>query len=467
MFSSMSNTSLAARLTLWYSSLFTASFVVVFLLTYVLVSAMLNSKTLDDLEEDIEEMAGYYAADGIDGIWRQVDQEIASDGADRIFFRLLDARGREVRSTNLTAWNPVIDELGIDTGTPLMELASYRISNEAFDHEIQVGYARIADDLVLQFGHNLEEHEDFLSIIRNVFLVATPLLLLAASLFGWFLARKALKGLDVLTDTAISISRGKFDERVPYSDHGEEINRLAGTFNSMLDKIQALLNGMRDITDNIAHDLRSPLTRIRGEAEATLTSQAAPDAEQFRKVLGNTIEESDRLLNMINTMLDITETEAGLMKRNKSAIDISALVNDACDLYQPLASDSQIDFQYETETGLTLEGNASFLQRLIGNLIDNALKYTQPGGKVSVTLHRIRDTIQIEVADTGIGIPETERDKIFTRFYRADASRSRTGNGLGLCLARAIARAHWGDVQVESNGTRGSVFRVTLSDSPH
>jgi signal transduction histidine kinase len=165
---------------------------------------------------------------------------------------------------------------------------------------------------------------------------------------------------------------------------------------------------------------------------------------------------------MINTMLDITETEAGLMKRNKSAIDISALVHDACDLFQPLANESHIDFDYDTEEGLTMEGNASFLQRLIGNLIDNALKYTQPGGKVSVRLQKVRDNIQIEVRDTGVGIREDEKEKIFTRFYRSDSSRTKTGNGLGLCLAQAIARAHWGEIRVESKTGRGSIFRVIL-----
>lgn len=462
MFSSMSNTSLAFRLTLWYSTIFTTSFLLVFAITYGLVSSVLNGNAEDDLEEDIVELHAYYISEGESGIWRQVEEEIASDGADQIFFRLLDNQGRVLRSSEMSIWNTLGDSLAVTGTTSLLELETSRVSHDEFEYDVQLGYASIDDNLILQMGHSLEENAEFLEIIRTIFLVASPILLLLASVIGWFLARKALGGLEVLTNTAMNISKGKFDERVPYSDHGEEINRLGSTFNTMLDKIQALLNGMRDITDNIAHDLRSPLTRIRGEAETTLTTRDAIDPEQYQKVLANTIEESDRLLNMINTMLDITETEAGLMKRNKSAINLSELIHEACDLYQPLASDNQIEFEYNTEEGLSIEGNASFLQRLIGNLIDNALKYTQPGGKVSVTLKKIRDQILIEIQDTGIGINEDEKDKIFTRFYRSDASRSKTGNGLGLCLAQAIARAHWGEIQVESLENQGSTFKVIL-----
>lgn len=462
MFSSMSNTSLAFRLTLWYSTIFTTSFLLVFAITYGLVSSVLNTNAEDDLEEDIVELHAYYINEGESGIWRQVEEEIASDGADQIFFRLLDRQGRVLRSSDMNIWNTLGDALTVTGTSPLLELETSRVSHDEFEYDVQLGYAYIDDNLILQMGHSLEENAEFLEIIRTIFLVTSPILILLASVIGWFLARKALGGLEVLTHTAMNISKGKFDERVPYSDHGEEINRLGSTFNTMLDKIQALLNGMRDITDNIAHDLRSPLTRIRGEAETTLTSREAIDPGQYQKVLANTIEESDRLLNMINTMLDITETEAGLMKRNKSAINLSELVHEACDLYQPLASDNQIEFEYKTEEGLSIEGNASFLQRLIGNLIDNALKYTQPGGKVSVKLKRIRDNILIEIQDTGIGINESEKDKIFTRFYRSDASRSKTGNGLGLCLAQAIARAHWGEIQVESLENQGSTFKVIL-----
>jgi heavy metal sensor kinase len=462
MFLSMSNTTLASRLTLWYSSIFTFTFVLVFVLTYVLISTVLNNNTIDDLQEDIQELSFSYIDTGIQGIWTQVEEEIASDGADQVFYRLLDAQGRTVRSTDMTTWNALADSIDVVYNPAFLELESYRISHEDYEYDIQVGYANLDENLILQLGLSLEENAGFLEIIRNIFLITTPVLLLLASFFGWFLARKALGGLDALTNTAINISRGKFDERVPYSDHGEEINRLAQTFNAMLDKIQALLSGMRDITDNIAHDLRSPLTRIRGEAETTLTSSQPQEDEQYKKVLANTIEESDRLLNMINTMLDITETEAGLMKRNKSAINISELVHEACDLFQPLASDNKIDFQFETQEGLTIEGNASFLQRLIGNLIDNALKYTQPGGKVSVKLQKVRDNIQIEVRDTGVGIKEEEKDKIFARFYRSDSSRSKTGNGLGLRLAQAIAKAHLGEIQVDSHVDQGSSFKVIL-----
>jgi signal transduction histidine kinase len=301
---------------------------------------------------------------------------------------------------------------------------------------------------------------ELLAVLRQIFLLTYPLLVICAALAGWTLGKKAMRGVELVTQTANAIAQGKIDDRVPHSNHGAEINRLTDTFNNMLDKIQLLIRGMHEINDNIAHDLRSPLTRIRGQAEAILTSSAVTDPAVYDQVLALTIEESDRLINMINTMLDITETEAGLMPAASSSVDISTLVHDACELFQPLAFDHQIDFTYHAQPSITLRGNASFLQRLVSNLIDNALKYTQPGGRVSVDLQKIQDTIQFKVEDTGLGINQEDIDKIFKRFFRCDNSRSLPGNGLGLSLALAIARAHLGDILVSSTKQAGSSFTV-------
>jgi signal transduction histidine kinase len=285
-------------------------------------------------------------------------------------------------------------------------------------------------------------------------------LVLPAVLIGWFMARRALQGVEEVTGTAIAIANGELGLRVPATARGEEIDRLATTFNSMLDRIHSLITGMREMTDNIAHDLRSPISRIRGAAEMTLT--ASGSLTDYEALAADTIEECDRVLEMINTMLDITEVEAGEGKLVMKEVDISRLVREACELFQPVAEDKGITLVLDTHEGCTIKGDIQRLQRLIANLLDNALKYTLPGGNVAVTLKIHAETAVISVTDTGIGISEKELPRIFERFYRGDQSRTQTGTGLGLSLAKAIALAHGGSVTVSSTLGAGSTFTLVL-----
>jgi signal transduction histidine kinase len=274
------------------------------------------------------------------------------------------------------------------------------------------------------------------------------------------MARRALQGVEEVTQTATEISKGALETRVPVKARGDEIDRLATTFNSMLDRIHALITGMREMTDNIAHDLRSPISRIRGFAEMTLTTRGSLD--EYETMAANTIEECDRLLGMINTMLDITETEAGAGRTTREAVDLSALVQDARELFQPLADDKGIALAADVPAGVLVLGDVQRLQRMVANLLDNAVKYTAPGGRVTVTMRSDARTVFVTVSDTGIGISESDLPQIFNRFYRGDRSRSQAGSGLGLSLAQAIASAHGGSITVSSSPGKGSTFTVTL-----
>lgn len=463
MFFARISRSLAWRLSLWYTLVFSLSTLLAFAFAWLLMSSVLEARAAEDLEEDLEEMALIHDESGPAGVWREAAREIASEGAERGFFRLFGADGALLESTDMAPWEALPETL---LSFPGSEPLNRRIENAALEFDLQLASALIAPGLVLQIGESLEENAEFLDVLLLAFGGTLPFLFLGGALLGAFLSRKALAGLEQVTRTAGEIAHGKFDERVPWSDQGEEINRLVATFNGMLDRIELLIRGMREITDNIAHDLRSPLTRIRGEVEAALTSSAPQESRDYEGVLASTIEEADRLIHMINTMLDITETEAGLAPRSFEEVDLSGLVHDAYDLFQPLAAQHAIDFSCDADPELHLRGNASYLQRLLANLVDNALKYTPPGGRVSISLKRIRDKAQIQVADTGIGIPDQEQQRIFSRFYRGDASRSRPGNGLGLCLAQAIARAHWGEIEVVSRRREGSIFTVNLPLRP-
>jgi signal transduction histidine kinase len=311
----------------------------------------------------------------------------------------------------------------------------------------------------VQITESLEERVDVLEIFRLTFFFSLPFLILLSLTAGWFMSGKSLEGVQQVTNTAIDISNGALGERVSLSDQGVEIDRLAETFNSMLDKIQLLIRGIREMNDNIAHDLKSPLARIRGIAETTLTGDQSSD--QYQQLAGSTIEECDRLLHLINTMLDLAETEAGLAP-SMETLNLSKLIEDACDLYQPLATENNLILESNLIESVTINGNKQFLQRLISNLLDNAIKYTPSGGQISIDQKVANSDVLVCITDTGMGISQEDLPNIFERFYRCDQSRSKPGTGLGLCLALAIAKAHWGNISVKSTLSKGTQFTVSL-----
>jgi signal transduction histidine kinase len=240
------------------------------------------------------------------------------------------------------------------------------------------------------------------------------------------------------------------------------MDNLAFAFNDMLERIQILVGELREMINNVAHDLRSPVTRIRGMAETTLTGgQALPE---YQKMTGNIIEESDNLIEMINTTLEIAEIESGGSVKNLSRnVDINKVIMDAHDLFLPVAENKQIEFEINiVKESLFTRGNVSKLQRAIANLIDNAIKFTPAYGKVQLITGADAKFITVSVVDTGAGISENDLPHIFERFYRAEKSRSTPGNGLGLSLAQAIVTAHGGELTVKSSAGKGTSFKIIL-----
>lgn len=281
------------------------------------------------------------------------------------------------------------------------------------------------------------------------------------SLFvGWFMARRALSGVVRLTKTANAVAAGALNERVPVKDRQDEIDQLAITFNGMLEKINALIRGMKEINDNIAHDLRSPITRMRGVAEAALTNESSFEAH--RLLAGDVVEQCDRLLGMINTMLDVSEAEAGVSKLFIEEIDITEIIEDAVELFLPMAEDKNITIKIQTISDVRLSSDRRKLQRIVGNLLDNAIKFTPPGGVITISVSSEAERIVIEVKDTGVGISEKDRTQIFDKFFRADRSRSEPGTGLGLSLARAFVSSLGGSISVRSFLGHGSTFTVVI-----
>ncbi len=453
---------LAFRLTLWYAGIFTVSSCIAFLLFYMLITSVIRERTDQDLLNQVGQFSTVFKARGLEAVESFAFLEAQAAGVKKVFFRLLYPSGLAFSSSNMSYWEDIgirktaIEQL-LQRNRPVFDTALLRNRQD----KVRILYALIGPGIILQVGQSMENHSRIIEAFQKIFVTTMALLIGLAAGVGWFMARRAVSNVEAITRTAQSISGGTLEKRVPVKIRGDEIDQLAMTFNQMLDRIQTLVTEIREMSDNIAHDLKSPITRIRGIAEVTLTNEKS--IGEYESMAASTIEECDRLLDMINTMLMISKTESGVDKLSREEIDLAGLVREACELFEPAAEDKGVTLSYDVPNKSRLVGDNRMIQRMLSNLLDNAIKYTPSGGTVNVSLSEndARDVV-ITFKDTGMGMSPSDLPRIFERFYRCDQSRSQPGIGLGLSLARAIARAHGGDIEVTSHLNQGSTFTITL-----
>lgn len=451
---------LAFRLTAWYAVIFTLFSLLALSVFYYKISVITQTGTDNELVEEIDEFALIVRDGGAAHVKKYMRAEVESEEED-VFFRLLSLDGEVLAMDTKPFCNQVelsgrvLETLRLQA-KPVFET----ITLPDYPYSVRSVSGLISPELILHVGISLEQNEKYLKVFKRLLLNLIFPLFFISAVIGWFLARQALKGVEEVTQTAMDISKGDYDKRVQVKKRLLEINRLANTFNAMLDRIQALIKGMGEITDNVAHDLRSPLTRIRGIAEMTLVGKST--VSDYEKMAASTIEECDNLISVINTMLDITEIEAGVGRFEKETVHLNKLLMDACDLFRPVADEKNIQLQGRMPDEIYIQGDKSKLQRMVTNLLENAIKYTEPGGKVTISAYKDAGQARIVFSDTGIGISEADLPKIFDRFYRCDNSRTQPGTGLGLCLVKAIAMALGGDIRVTSKPNQGSTFSVSL-----
>jgi signal transduction histidine kinase len=445
---------IAFRLTLWYAGVFAFSSIAAFAVAYFVLVSVVQQRTDEDLLEDLEEFAQLFATGGLERVTEEMNIDTGGDEASQVFFRLWTADGEPLLSTDLSDWDglPAPHRLAAESRFEAVVLPGR-------EHGVQSAIGPIGPNLVLQVGESLEANEELIDAVRNGFLLTLASVILLGGPIGWFMARRALRGVREVTHIANEIADGDLDQRVMVGSRGDELDALGESFNKMLDRIQALIVGMREMTDNLAHDFRSPLARIRASAEMSLTSGEHGD---YECMAANTAEECDRLLEMINTTLDIAEAESGAAKLVPSDLDMVALVRDAIELFQPVAEDKGVTVSSDLPDYCPIRADLQRLQRVVANLIDNALKYTPAGGRVDVKLVARNGEIEFRVEDNGLGMSALECARIFERFYRCDSSRSERGNGLGLSLALAFVRAHNGSIAVKSAPGEGSRFTAVL-----
>jgi len=451
---------LAFRLTLLYTAMFALSSFIAFLTFYEVMISRIHARTDKILGSEMKEVSLSLASKGIETVKKEIVDEAESIGTSDVFFRLLSPEGDEIASSNLDSWKGIgINRIALKhlgKGGPVFETPKL----PSWKHKVRILYGTVVPGMVVQIGWSLRDDELLFGDFREVFITVIAIVLALSSLGGWLMAKRGLSGVKGLTETALAISNGAIERRVTLTGRGDEIDRLSGIFNYMLERIQSLIKEMREIIDNIAHDIRSPIGRIRGLAEVNLTGEKSPD--EYKAMAANTVEECDRLLATVNTILEVSETEAGVAALSRSEVDISALVEDACDLFRPLAEDRGLDLKVNAVPQCLVHGDRRKLQRVFANLLDNAIKYTASGGNITVSAEKTHKEVIVAIRDTGMGISSEEILHIFDRFYRVDKSRSIPGAGLGLSLVRAIVRRHGGEVKVSSSPSLGSTFTVVL-----
>lgn len=278
---------------------------------------------------------------------------------------------------------------------------------------------------------------------------------------GGFLAFRTMRPIRDLIDTVKTISEGNMDARVPSSNTGDELDELIKLFNYMLEKIRTLVNGMREALDNVAHDLRTPITRIRAVTETALGANEGGE-KLLREALMDCAEESERISTMLNTLMDISEAETGAMRLKFERVDIGRLIKDMAELYQYVGETKKISVSVDAPDGLMADIDPGRFRQVMANLLDNAIKYTKEGGAVNINANKVDGEMAVSIKDTGIGIAPSDLPRIFDRLFRGDKSRSQRGLGLGLSLVKAVIYAHKGRIKVESTPGNGSNFLIVI-----
>lgn len=460
--------SIRTRLTLWYVGLLAVTFFVLGGATYLLLSHSLNQEmdnALKGVARVLVERADIQSRTSFPPDVDEIFRRFFGFSPVRRYYQMLDPYGRrkpgqpDGQSEKLPLSETAFDNAthGLSTFETIEGLDEYPV--RILTMPIMHG-KRLAS--LVQVGMSLQS----LSVTRFRFLIimasVLPVALLFAGFGGWILLRRALQPVDRMTAATRRISAEHLTQRLEETGAGDEVDRLAKTLNQMLTRLDAAFSQVRQFSANASHELQTPLTILKGELEVSLRSSRSP--EEYEITLKSALEEIDRISQLVEGLLLLSRTEAGVVRIDRQPVDMAQLAEEVYWRLKVLADSRQVDFILEIPPAASIVGDRERLRQLLVNLVENGIKYTQPGGRVILSLQDDGASVCLRVTDTGLGISAEDREKIFQPFFRSSEVIAERGAGLGLAIAESVALAHGGRIEVDSAPAEGSTFRVIL---PH
>lgn len=449
---------LGFRLALWYAGIFTVSVLVIAVIAYGLLAQSLTHRDHDLIRVKLADYAARFETGGVSGVGRAVAAEQASGSVDQVFVRLVGSNAEILLTSMPASWGSyALEQLGEGEGWRIVPARGAPV-------RLEVAGQRLADGTILQVGRTTLERERFLRDVRALLSVLLVIVVVVGLVGGGALTWQAFRPVRELLDTLRQIAQtGRLDARVPVGDQGDVLSELGRVSNAMLARIEQLVTSMRNALDAVAHDLRTPIARVRGRAEQALL--APPELDRYRHALEDTVEEADRVSALLTTLMDISEAQAGTMLLRREPIEVARVLQETLELYEDLAEARGVHLTLDAPPpppGLTVNADYPRLRQALANLVDNAVKYTPAGGTVTVGAESRPDAVALVVRDTGPGISPDEQERIWERLYRGEGGEKERGLGLGLSMVRAVVEAHGGRAEVDSAPAQGSAFRLVF-----
>jgi signal transduction histidine kinase len=432
----------AFRLTLLYVALFTASVAAILGFIYWSTVEVIDRQTTATIEAEIKGLAEQYKERGLGGLI-EVIRERADERGDSVYLLADPALGP--LAGNLTAWPPSATAPSEWVSLDLVR----RDGSGPVRHEVRARTFRLTGNYRLLVGRDMHEKAKFRNIVVETLTWSLAATLVLGLLGGVLLSRGMLARVDGVTQTARRIMQGDLSRRIRERGSGDEFDRLAESLNAMFEQIERLMSGMRLATDSLAHDLRGPLTRLRGRIELALIQP--PESARDRQALVDVLSQADSALAMFDSLLKIAAAESGVAATELKPLDLAALARDAAELYEPVAEERGLEIEVATEDGPLINAQRELLSQAVANLLDNAVKHTPAGGHITVRVAAAGAEVVLTVADTGPGILEEDRARVLERFVRLEECRHGPGAGLGLSLVAAVAKLHGATLRLEDN----------------